>query len=213
MTDTDQQWSRDGQLAFDGIVIDIRQERHRQERLFPDQVANPDYYLAILMEEVGEAAKAIVQRRALDQEVREELVQVAAVACRILELIDHRPGFGYSDIDDVKAKPAAVEEPDEVDRALAVRFDSDAGDDLTLAEWLGSLLATVWQKGEGFSGKRPWGNSGWESDPYPALIRAGLIEGKINEEGDWFDEIDEPAAEALIAAAIDRLTGGPGGEG
>lgn len=41
--------------------------------------------------------------------------------------------------------------------------DADAG---TVGHYLYSLLWMVWQHGEGFSGKRPFGNSVWECDLY-----------------------------------------------
>jgi hypothetical protein len=45
--------------------------------------------------------------------------------------------------------------------ALELRFDSDAGDNITIRDYLRILLETLWEEGEGFSGKRPFGNSGW----------------------------------------------------
>ena len=73
--------------------------------------------------------------------------------------------------------------------ALEVRFDSDAGDDLSVREWLCDLLLTVWSEGESFSGKRPWGNSGWEYDIYTPLVKAGFIKGTIDEDG--FAEVED----------------------
>ena len=37
--------------------------------------------------------------------------------------------------------------------ALEIRFDSDAGDDITIRDYLHKLLKTLWNEGEGFSGK------------------------------------------------------------
>ena len=64
-------------------------------------------------------------------------------------------------------KPA---EGDNLDAALDVRFDSDAGDNLTVREYFKTLLLTLWDEKEGFSGKRPWGNSGWEYEVHIALL-------------------------------------------
>lgn len=91
-----------------------------------------------------------------------------------------------------------------VDAALAVRFDSDAGDGLSLREWLVALARKVWQEGEGFSGKRPWGNSGWDWDPVPALINAGLLAGRLDEDG-YVETVDERDLANLMAAALDRI--------
>ncbi len=67
--------------------------------------------------------------------------------------------------------------------ALEVRFSSDAGADLTVREYLRMLLVSVWDEGEGFSGKRPFGNSGWEYDIYAALVGAGFLPGMLDKYG------------------------------
>ena len=56
-----------------------------------------------------------------------------------------------------------------------VRFDSDAGDNLTCRQYLCALLAQLWSERAGFSGKRPFGNSGWEHDILDALHEAGSV--------------------------------------
>ena len=61
--------------------------------------------------------------------------------------------------------------------ALSVRFNSDAGDGLTVRQYLCRLLADVWRDGECFDGKRPFGNSGWQSEVITALVDAGFIAG------------------------------------
>ena len=94
---------------------------------------------------------------------------------------------------------------DQLDAALALRFDSDAGKNLTIREWLISLLLQVWIEQEGFSGKRPWGNSGWDYDVYWPLVRDGLIFGVVDEEAEYMDDLDEDAGRALVAAMIRRL--------
>jgi hypothetical protein len=64
--------------------------------------------------------------------------------------------------------------------------DNDAGAK-TIGEYLLRLLVKVWDEDEGFSGKRPFGNSGWTHDLYSALAEAGIIEA----EKDVWDEEDE----------------------
>lgn len=59
---------------------------------------------------------------------------------------------------------------------------NDSGAD-TVRGYLIALLAGVWTEGEGFSGKRPFGNSSWEGDLYIALVRAGAIEGELDSDG------------------------------
>lgn len=66
---------------------------------------------------------------------------------------------------------------------------NDAGDDdITIRDYLRVLLETLWDEGESFSGKRPLGNSGWEYDLYGPLVKAGFIQGRIDEDG-YVDEI------------------------
>ena len=67
--------------------------------------------------------------------------------------------------------------------ALEIRFDSDAGDNLTIHDYLRILLEKVWTEGECFNGKRPFGNSGWDFDLYAPLVKAGFIDGKLYEDG------------------------------
>ncbi len=68
--------------------------------------------------------------------------------------------------------------------ALEMRLEqSDAGDNITVRDYLRLLLETVWEEKEGFSGKRPFGNSGWEYELYAPLIQCGAIQGTLDEEG------------------------------
>jgi hypothetical protein len=92
--------------------------------------------------------------------------------------------------------------------ALEVRFDSDAGDDLTVRDYLKTLLQTMWEEGEGFSGKRPFGNSGWEYDLYKPLIAAGFIKGKLDSDG-YVETVDDKASAYvgdLILAAFNGVS-------
>lgn len=80
---------------------------------------------------------------------------------------------------------------------------NDAGA-TTIRIYLKKLLSTLWAEGEGFSGKRPFGNSGWDYDLYPPLITAGLIKGTLDRDG-GIDTFDEEAGRKLIAQAIEAL--------
>lgn len=81
-------------------------------------------------------------------------------------------------------------------------------DATTIREYLVELLYTLWEEGEGFSSKRPFGNSGWEYDLYHALCFNGLVECEIREfddDGDIHKEVwsfDKPKAIDLIREAI-----------
>ncbi len=79
--------------------------------------------------------------------------------------------------------------------------DCDAGEGLTIADYFKKLLITMWREGESFSGKRPFGNSGWEYDVYKPLIVAGVVEGSLDEYG-FVETLDEPKAVELIVELI-----------
>lgn len=86
--------------------------------------------------------------------------------------------------------------------------DNDAGAD-TIRGYLIELLAAVWREGEGFSGKRPFGNSSWEWELYRPLVRANVIAGSFCDAdeccGYCLEEPDWDAGDKLIAAAIAEL--------
>lgn len=82
--------------------------------------------------------------------------------------------------------------------------ENDAGAD-TVKEYLIALLLNVWSEEEGFSGKRPFGNSGWKYEIYEALAVAGAIESEIityGEGEDAYTEIDYGMKEIKIADAL-----------
>lgn len=66
--------------------MDVKVERARQDGKWGEQNHWPSWYYLILAEEVGEVAKAILEHR--EDEVRAELVQVAAVAVAMIESLD-----------------------------------------------------------------------------------------------------------------------------
>ena len=65
-------------------ITDVGDEMERQELTWGQQDHPDIFWLAILTEEVGEAAKAILEHG----DVRRELVQVAAVALSWIQCID-----------------------------------------------------------------------------------------------------------------------------
>jgi len=80
---------------------------------------------------------------------------------------------------------------------------NDAGA-ATVRDYLIELLRLVWEHEQGFSGKRPFGNSGWQHDLYVPMAEQGWIASHSNQ---W-DElvIDEPReADRLIDLAIQEL--------
>lgn len=82
--------------------------------------------------------------------------------------------------------------------------DADAA---TIRDYLKELLVMVWEKDESFSGKRPFGNSGWKYDIYRTLATHKLIEAEIDEDGDVIDiqRSEYTKADQLILEAIASL--------
>lgn len=89
------------------------------------------------------------------------------------------------------------------DEILELKMTSDIGE-TTIREWLRELLLTLWREGEGFSGKRPFGNGGWEFDAYAALIKAGVVKGKLDEYG-HVEKVDFADADSIIDRLIIRM--------
>jgi len=76
--------------------------------------------------------------------------------------------------------------------------DANAG---TVGEYLLKILRNVWEDGEGFSGKRPFGNSGWEYDIYYSLAEEGLIDATVDDEGEYI-KLDKATGHKLVKQAI-----------
>jgi hypothetical protein len=66
--------------------------------------------------------------------------------------------------------------------ALDTEFESMDIGRVTARGYLKALLEELLLKGESFSGKRPWGNSGWEHELAMPLCKAGVIEATIDDE-------------------------------
>jgi hypothetical protein len=76
--------------------------------------------------------------------------------------------------------------------------------ELTIRDYLKLLLLTLWEEQEGFSGKRPFGNSGWERDLYIPLIKAGVIAGTIDSDG-YINYVDSKMGHKVIENCIHAL--------
>lgn len=71
---------------WDNALAFLRVEREHQDKEWGEQNHEPAYWLAILVEEVGEAAKEIVDYNPYN--LRNELVQIAAVAIAAIESLE-----------------------------------------------------------------------------------------------------------------------------
>lgn len=100
---------------------------------------------------------------------------------------------------------------EQVDAVLALSMPENEVNADTIRDYLVALLAALWDEGEGFSGKRPLGESGWKSRLLAPLVAAGMIDGALDDEGYLeYDDHYRPVVDRLngwrlIAAAIQRL--------
>lgn len=107
-------------------------------------------------------------------------------------------------IDNVQYVPAPT--PCANPGLLDLRFQcDDLGREVSIREYLCELLTTLWTEGECFSGKRPFGNSGWEYDLYIPLLKAGAITGTLDSEG-YIDTIDTAAANKTVLGLIAEMS-------
>jgi NTP pyrophosphatase (non-canonical NTP hydrolase) len=72
--------------SIDVPGADVLEERGRQDHKWGQQDHHPAVWMVILLEEVGEAAKEILEQNW--EKYREELVQVAAVSLSMLDAFD-----------------------------------------------------------------------------------------------------------------------------
>lgn len=79
-----------------------------------------------------------------------------------------------------------------VQTVLELPLESNDAGAKTVKEYLVKLLETVWVEEEGFSGKRPFGNSGWQYYLIEPVIKAGLA-------------VTDSKAASLITEAIRSL--------
>lgn len=84
--------------------------------------------------------------------------------------------------------------------------ENDAGAS-TVKDYLIALLSRVWELDEGFSGKRPFGNSSWQNELYEPLAKAGLVESEIEDGRHYakYEKANRDLAHALIVKAIEAL--------
>lgn len=91
------------------------------------------------------------------------------------------------------------------EQILDLNVEGDFGEG-TVREYLTDLLAMVWSEREGFSGKRPWGNSSWEWELYQPMIDAGFLEADpAYDDSRQLSADERQKADRLIAEAIKSL--------
>jgi hypothetical protein len=70
-----------------------------------------------------------------------------------------------------------------------------------------ALLEELWAEGEGFSGKRPFGNSCWEHEVYRAWVESGHLAGSTDPDG-YLEDYDSEAADKLVKQCLTELYAG-----
>jgi len=73
--------------------------------------------------------------------------------------------------------------------------------DMDIRQYLGTLLLTLWSEGESFSGKSPFGDSGWEWDLYTPLVKNGFVTGTFDNDGD-IEDFSMYEADSLVSNLI-----------
>lgn len=76
------------------------------------------------------------------------------------------------------------------------------GDAETIGHYLSNLLVKIIDEQESFSGKRPFGNSGWIYELYIPLVNGNFIPGELDEDGS-IAEVDYEEAEKLLIELIE----------
>ena len=77
------------------VLADMVRERERQDQKYGVQEHSDRSWLAILVEELGEAAAEVITNPGYsERRLKWELIQVAAVAVAWIESIDRRTGGG-----------------------------------------------------------------------------------------------------------------------
>lgn len=102
--------------------------------------------------------------------------------------------------------PKSIAKISEVERVLACPIEYEYGLK-TIRDYLWHLLDTLWQEEESFSGKRPFGNSDWQTTVLCALATEGLISAEIDDDG-YLDDIssdEESKGKSLIRSAIAHI--------
>jgi hypothetical protein len=117
-------------------------------------------------------------------------------------------------INGVKYVPAPpIPEGVGFDQALASRMTYGDLGEITIREYLHKLLSKLWREEGGFSGKRPFGSSGWTLDLVYSLVHAEMIPGDLERDEDGYIEdatYDKVFANQYVSDLIDYCFFGQG---
>ena len=89
---------------------------------------------------------------------------------------------------------------------LNARIEEEDSGATSLREYFKLMLQAVFDEDEGFSGKRPFGNSGWQHGLAIQLVKAGVLDGKLLTDDGYDDaEFDWAEYNRVIKLAINSL--------
>jgi hypothetical protein len=71
---------------------------------------------------------------------------------------------------------------EKMEEILNYRFEArDIEVNLSIKDFLKTILKKVWKEEQCFDGKRPFGNSGWQQEIYDILIENKVVDEKAEE--------------------------------
>lgn len=86
---------------------------------------------------------------------------------------------------------------------LEVSVDGFEG---TIGRFFIELICKVWNEQDCFSGKRPFGNSGWDYPILKAIVKAGFVDGAtVDDEGDIIGLDGEYFDDAELSGDVTEL--------
>lgn len=90
---------------------------------------------------------------------------------------------------------------------LEIKLKENDANAETIGDYLKALLIKLWKDEESFSGKRPFGNSGWQYIVYESLIENNIINGDIDEDGfiSYLSDDERAKGDNLIFDAIKSM--------
>jgi hypothetical protein len=91
-----------------------------------------------------------------------------------------------------------------VQQLLALPMEPNDSGASTVGGYLVALVHAVWNEEEGFSGKRPFGNSGWQQDLWKPFITHDVVTGELDEDG-YVKYLDDFAFETQMSRIFAHL--------
>jgi len=103
-----------------------------------------------------------------------------------------------------KSKPIALTSA-EKQALLDFNYDFREHGKIAIRDWLEKILTKLMEEEDSFSSKHPFGDSDWMFDLPYALVKAGAVNGDIDEDGDVIDCADWPKAKQIIKSLIAEM--------